>query len=197
MGCIQSLLKLIYWLCKLDSFKVYLTSIQKGFSVNKNLHYLNITKVFKYKSNIKTSLDGSKPIIIVLNCGVLYLKPRKVHFVFFYFGNPGGFGFPSWLGVIGQPVPQCNLGRNLFLCSCHFPEPLQSSHRDFFLPFNDFRSLLKILITESFWPFNIKTISSDYSLLERVDWLFEGICYMLLNYIEILWIMIHSVDQRQ
>ena len=57
-------------------------SIQKkGFSVNENLHYLNITKVFKYKSNIKISLDGSKPIIIVLNCEVLCLKPRKVHFV--------------------------------------------------------------------------------------------------------------------
>ena len=70
-------------------------AIQKGFSVNKNLHYLNITKVKNYQrlkrqiskykiskfQNIKMSLDGSNPIIIVLNCEVLFLKPRKVHFV--------------------------------------------------------------------------------------------------------------------
>ena len=38
-------------------------AIQKGFSVNKNLHYLNITKVFKCKSNTKISLDGSNQSI--------------------------------------------------------------------------------------------------------------------------------------
>ena len=38
-------------------------AIQKGFSVNKNLHYLSITKVFKCKSNTKISLDGSNPSI--------------------------------------------------------------------------------------------------------------------------------------
>ena len=38
-------------------------SIQKGFSVNKNLNYLNIAKICKYKSNIKMSLDGSNAIL--------------------------------------------------------------------------------------------------------------------------------------
>ena len=56
-------------------------STQKVFYVNKNLHYLNIAKVFKYKSNITMLLHGCNPIIIVLNCEILCLKPRKVHFV--------------------------------------------------------------------------------------------------------------------
>ena len=56
-------------------------SIQKGFSVNKNLHFLNIANICKYKSNIKMSLDGSNAVIIVLNCEVLCLKPRKKVFV--------------------------------------------------------------------------------------------------------------------
>ena len=130
-----------------------------------------LQKFLNIKSNIKISLDDSNPIIIVLSC-----EERKVHFVsvFFYFGNPGGFGFLAWSGVIGYPVPQCNFGRNLFRCPRHFPEPLQSSHCDFFLPFNDFRFLVKILIIASVWSFNIKTISSDYSPLERVDRLFHG-----------------------
>ena len=53
----------------------------KRFIVDKSLHYLNITKVFKYKSNIEISLDDSNPIIIVLNCEILCFKPRKFHFV--------------------------------------------------------------------------------------------------------------------
>ena len=59
----------------------------KSFSVNKNLHYLNITKFFflKYKSNIKVSLDDSNSIIIVLNSKVLYLNCKILFSVTFRF----------------------------------------------------------------------------------------------------------------
>ena len=69
--------KTVYYIRCVTQFN----SIQKVLSVNKNLHYLNITKVFKYKSNVKISLDGSNPIIIVFNFEVLCLKPRKFLFV--------------------------------------------------------------------------------------------------------------------
>ena len=59
---------------KIIEHKLINYSIQKGFSVNENLHYLNITKDLKYKSNIKMLLDGSNPIIIVLNSEVLCIN---------------------------------------------------------------------------------------------------------------------------
>ena len=83
----------------------------KKVSVNKNLHYLNITKVFKYKLNIKISLDGSNPIIILLNCKVLCLKPRKVSSFYFFFTLeiPVVLGFPCGRAQLGNPYLNATL----------------------------------------------------------------------------------------
>ena len=147
----------------------------KKVSVNKNLHYLNITKVFKYKLNIKISLDGSNPIIILLNCKVLCLKPRKVSsFYFFLLWKSRWF----WVSLVA--------GRNWVTRTSMQPWP---ESLPVLLPFSQITSILspwifssiqrfsflvKIFISESFWSFNIKIISSDYSPLERVDRLFQG-----------------------
>ena len=147
----------------------------KKVSVNKNLHYLNITKVFKYKLNIKISLDGSNPIIILLNCKVLCLKPRKVSSFYFFFTL-------EIQVVLGFPCGRAQLGNRTSMQP--WPESLPV-----LLPFSQITSILspwifssiqrfsflvKIFISESFWSFNIKIISSDYSPLERVDRLFQG-----------------------